>query len=248
MKVLVDNSVLSDAKVAHLSIESGPPNTNRLLTIQARPLKEQQSRWKQDQIECLPTIARLEQKGSLSLCLYEEIIFEKQSSGQSFSRFSFGDLFSQVDFIRLPSPVRRGIFFPDSVLDPRHQLGLSHFVEWLCEGYSPRILRSPVVERVISAFEISNLQDCGTLKKMCRKVSKKHYADVFHLWAGHVNNIPWFLTTDKKLINLADQHHRALGRCVPISPEMLLEHLGVTERDPMPFEYGQRYSLSGNKE
>jgi len=34
-------------------------------------------------------------------------------------------------------------------------------------------------------------------------------------------------------------------RCVPVAPTDLLDQLGVAKLDPLPFEYGARYLLSG---
>jgi len=71
------------------------------------------------------------------------------------------------------------------------------------------------------------------------------HTDAFHLWTGELSGLTHFLIIDRKLINAVLRAPSGMPRCVPVLPTDLLSQLGIAKRDPLPFQYGARYTLGG---
>lgn len=245
MRILLDQSIRADARVAHLTSVTLENVGNRLVLIQMRPRKKVGSERRQKEIECLPTIARLAKEKKIILFTYEELLNEFYKARGTWSDIGIGDLLHDIPIEALPSPIRRGLFFQSNFDTHVQSKGLRDFVFWLVSSYDDRWLDVPIIKESINSREIRNLKGLHVLKTMCQNVEKKHYGDIFHIWAGHTNNIDWFLTTDFKLKNAVASRSSDFPTCYPITPSELLEKIGISERDPMPYEFGKRYTLQG---
>src|SRR5262245_49683071 len=111
MKVLVDNSVRSwgmAVRPVHVAL---PDSGNPLVLFETRKARNFTEVWLQNEIECLPTVARLARGGHLKAHTYAELKLEAWKRPGSFPRTPFGDVFQNVDFLSVPAAVRRGLFF-----------------------------------------------------------------------------------------------------------------------------------------
>jgi predicted nucleic acid-binding protein len=68
-------------------------------------------------------------------------------------------------------------------------------------------------------FEIASLQSIKHFQKLLSKINETHYADAFHLWTAERNNLDFFLTLDKKFINVIRNSQCDIFECQPILPE-----------------------------
>ena len=243
--VLLDNSVRSRAFTAHGTTTEVEKFKNRLLLIQAKPAGGPDKEWLREQTECIPTIARLARVGTLSVHTYEELILEAWNSSESFPAFPVGDLFQGVDFKHVPSAIRSSLFFQGSAEEHVSGAALDAFANWLLKIDAEKILQVPALSARLTDFEQRNLKGIDRFRELCRPLSKNHFRDAFHLWTGEVNGLSHFLTVDRKFVRAATGNGKRSLPCQPIVPSDLLETLGERERDPLPFEYGQRYTLSG---
>ena len=87
----------------------------------------------------------------------------------------------------------------------------------------------------LPALEQENLLRLERFKSLCRGLSKKHYPDAFHLWTAETNRLDYFLTMDRKFPRALSTNRRLDFRCKAVSPDELLNSLGVSERDPFPY-------------
>ncbi len=244
MRVLIDNSILSDAQILEPVQEDLDGYVNKLALVRMRPKKPLKEVWRREQIECLPTIARIARDGWIELCTYPELTYEHWRARGSYGGFG-GNLFAGVHISQLEAPVSRGIFQQTDRFIQSEML--TEFVEWLTEFYSDRILETPMLKEKINKFERDNLKNISSLRARCSKIERAHYGDAFHVWTGDVHGIPFFLTTDRRLINVATRNPKLFPVCVPISPSDFLYELDVVEKDEMPFEYGKTYLLNGKE-
>lgn len=244
MRILVDNSVLSDAQILEPVREDLDGYVNKLALVRMRPQKPLKEVWRREQIECLPTIARIATDGWIELCTYPELINERWRARGSYGNPD-GNLFAGLDILQLEAPVRRGLFQQTDRFIQSEML--TEFVEWFTKFYSSLILEAPMLKDKINKFERDNLNNIALLRTRCSKIERAHYGDAFHVWTGDVHEIPYFLTTDRRLINLATNNSKLFPICVPISPSDFLHRLDVVEKDEMPFEYGKRYFLNGQE-
>jgi hypothetical protein len=243
--VLLDNSVMSVALVAHGITVPVPGFANRLYLVQAKPVRAAPEKWLRQQIECLPTIARLARTGMLRLHSYDELTLEAWRRPGSYPADPFGDVFEKIEIVNVPSAVRRGLFFQSDLSKHIEAEALTRFCKWLLNGYSDQWLDAPYVRDKLTDFERRNLQAVDRLKAICRPLPDKHYGDGFHLWTGEANGLSYFLTTDRKFVRPVTNQGKRTLPCQPIYPSELLDDLGIKERDPLPYEYGRRYTLGG---
>lgn len=78
---------------------------------------------------------------------------------------------------------------------------------------------------MFSDFERSNLKSLGRFTELCANLDETHYPDAFHLWTAEVNNLKFFLTADKKFINVLTETSQVALTTRPISPYDFLQML-----------------------
>ena len=244
-KILVDNSVMSFGATGHGITVPIPDMVNRLLLVQAKPVRKEKETWLKRQIECLPTVGRLAREGGLSLHTYDELLYEAMARRDALPRELFGNVFADVEINHVAPPVRRGVFWPGDLFTHVKKGALAEFCRWLIDSYSEKWLQGSFLEGILTQEEIANLNNIEQFRSICHSLSEAQYADGYHLWAGEVNGLSYFLTIDRKFTNALKSNCRLKTRCIPICPSDLLEVLGIEELEPLPFEFGRRYYLSG---
>jgi hypothetical protein len=239
LRLLVDNSISSHAEIAHGTYETIPGSTNRLFLVKMKPAKG--DAWLRNQLECLPTIARLAREGIVRLHRTDEIDLEGWQRRGSYPYQAYGDIFRGVAFERVPPAVtRRALFQQES----NRKGARIEFCQWLVKDYSKEWLDAPSAAKLLTPNDLHNLANVARFRAICRHLTENLYDDAFHMWTGETAGLSRFLTMDKTFAN----HIRTRGLdlpCFPIFPEELLSELDISKRDPMPYEYGRRYLLSG---
>ena len=89
-----------------------------------------------------------------------------------------------------------------------------------------------------------NFANLKRFREICEPITKNTKAkqdkkdeqirDAFHLWTAEVNNLDYFLTADKKFINLMTVSSKIDLPTPPIAAATLLEKLGISKLDPLP--------------
>jgi predicted nucleic acid-binding protein len=246
LSALVDLSVLIDAVVIRpttikKTITWG--NTTQTYDIagwERKPTLPPQHAWRQKQIDCLPTVARLSKEGLLDLCWYGELNIEAIRGGSGMAG-TFGDLLANINLRRIRPAVERSRFH--QTIDFRAYSEKDAQVELCCNllAWDPGILRNAAVFwDSLPAFEQSNLQLLDEFKRLCRELTKNHYPDAFHLWTAERNGLDYYLTMERKFRKLM-RRSTLQFKCKAVSPEELLQRFGITKLDPIPLPNGGPY-------
>jgi hypothetical protein len=243
ISLLMDNMITSYGNVAETISVPVPGFGNRQILVQARPARSLSEKWLQSQIEALPTIARLAREGRIILNTYSELEFESQRSKKSFPANLLGNIFADVPISRVKAPIERSYFFQEEMTAYVHKEAQIKFCKWLLAiECSPK--RDELVER-LSREHVGSFRNLNRFREICHNLHSSLYVDAFHLWTGEINGIEKFLTTDGTFVRALANNRKLKLNCRPIFPTDLLDVLEVKERDPLPFQYGRRYTLNG---
>ena len=102
--------------------------------------------------------------------------------------------------------------------------------------------------QVLSDFEIQSLRELDWFRRFAKRFrSSENYPDAFHVWATKRNKLNCFLTLDFKLINTVRQIKKERQgpqlETLVISPLELLEELGVSKPDIVPYVFDRFYPM-----
>jgi predicted nucleic acid-binding protein len=188
--------------------------------------------WLKNQVEALPTIMRLAREGNILIFSYIELDFETMR-GSFDLRGGRGDLLKDVKIEDIPPAVDRSKF--QQTEDFYENERLIEFCKFLIKvdikEFEKR--RYWFLSR-FTEFERQNLKSLNRFKELCSAIDEKHYADAFHLWTAEVNGLDFFLTADRKFINVMSKTSCSQLKTKPVAPAELLDYLGIKEREPMP--------------
>lgn len=242
ISLLVDNAIRAYGNVVQTISVPVPGFGNHLSLIEAKPARSASEKELRDQIESLPTIARLAREGIVALFTYSELEFEFDRAAR-FPANVFGDVFGDAPIARIQAPIDRSPFFQEEMSIYVQKASQTRFCQWLLSLKTlPK--ESVLIERV-GAEQAGNFQKLDRYREICRCLHEPHFIDAFHLWTGEVNGIDHFLTTDGTFIRALANNRKLDLSCKPIFPADLLDRLNIKERDPLPFQYGPRYMLNG---
>ena len=234
--VLVDNCVIQCGVVIEPAVKrriltwGGKNSCVDIHGYAPKPKLKDNEQWKQEQINCLPTIARLAQEKHIDLYTYDELHMESIQASMGCNGLR-GDIFSPVEFKQALQPIERSKFFQMELDEYLKKQTVQQFCEFLIHVDVKKMKTLPI----LNDFERKNLKAIGQFKALCSQLSATHYPDALHLWTGEINNLDFFLTIDKKFINAITESCNVKFHCKPISPDSLLNLLAVAERDSVPF-------------
>jgi hypothetical protein len=238
--VLIDNSILSHGEFAKpISVEL-PGFGNRLALIEAKAEKDE---WLRTHIEALPTIAHLARNNAIELYSYIELHLEHMR-GARFPGNALGNVFGKISIASVAPPIDRSLFIQTEIAEFISNKSQTEFCEWLIEVGSELLMMPKLLERLREPQRAA-LKNLQRYREICHSLSAVQYIDAWHVWTGELNGIESFLTTDKKFVNALSSNKKLVLTCTPIYPEDLLVELGVPDREPIPFQYGRRYYISG---
>jgi hypothetical protein len=178
---------------------------------------------------------------------YSELRNEAWRRPGSFPASRFGDVFREAQILEVEPAVERSLVFQQDGATFNKAESFSEFCIWLMKHYSDEWLSAPFIQNRMKPQQVKNLREVVRYREICKSLSSKHYADAFHLWTGEVNGLTHFVTVDRKFINAIIGTRNLKPQCVPVLPTDVLDQLGIATRDALPFEYGARYLLSGQR-
>ena len=195
------------------------------------------SEWVAREISCLPTIAKLSACEKIKLFQSEEIVVEgwKASVG---ARGTNGDIFSKVKIETVPCAIDRSYFMQTSdfakYIDKNSVIEFCNFLNELnvdlLKNYAEFWSNLPDWMR-------ANLQRIDRFHELLNAVaSKNHWADALHLWTAETIGADFFLTFDRKFINVLTRTAIIELPTKLVHPSRLLSELGIEERVPLPFQ------------
>lgn len=187
-----------------------------------------------NQIEALPTIMKLARERNILIYSYIELEFETMR-GSFDLRGGKGDLLKDVNIEDIPSAVDRSKF--QQTEDFYEKQPLIDFCKFLIKVDIKEFeKRGDWFRSRFTDFERQNLMSLNRFKELCFALDETHYPDAFHLWTAEVNGLDFFLTADRKFINVMNKTSRAQLKTKPIAPVDFLDYLGIKDREPMPVQ------------
>jgi hypothetical protein len=238
-RVLVDTSAFRHTRVADVGFFQETFRLGsreipiRVLGVKQKPLPGPEQKWLREQVQAMPTIARLAHERSISLCLYPELELEGMA-GPSFPSSPVGELLKGIAWESVPAAVERSKFQQMDLTIYVQKETVVNFCKVLLE-WDQTALDAKVDDwPFLTDFERRNLRDLGRFREICSALHETHYRDAFHLWTAEVNNLDYFLVIDKKFVNVITKTSRIALRTKLMAPADLVRDLGIPQLDPMP--------------
>lgn len=201
--------------------------------------------WMQQQIECLPTIARLGRESRLSFWTYHELTMEAIHRPKGFPANLIGNLFEGIEYSHMDTPIERSRIFSNDLSFHADSSAMIEFCRFLINLDVSKFFSKPDLCKRFPANELENIRNVGRFRDLCKGLSESQYRDAFHLWSAEVNGIDCFLTTDRKFKRVMTETKKINLPCKVVSPSDLLDELSVTERDEFPYRQNQFYNICG---
>lgn len=250
--IMIDNCItsLSDtmqcvSKTVEIEIR-GVSRSVQVRGFERRPAPGPDEEWKRNQLDCLPSVARLAREGVVSCYTYSELRHEAWKRPGSFPTNIIGRLFSEVPFVDVDAAVERSYFFQTDFSEYISTDQVVKFCKWLnAAKFDEHIDRLAALGRY-PEFLLANLRNVDRYRNLCAGLSERQYPDAFHLWTAEVNGAKYFLTTDRKFIRALTQSKNIELPCAPVGPERLLEVLSVKARDPFSHPENATIDVFGN--
>ena len=250
-KILIDNCIESLSMVMVPALKEqeiqwgNRKQTIKIVGYVRKPTLPPNEKWKQYQVDCLPTVARLTRDKQLDLYIYNEILFEGWQRPGGFPRNTIGNIFNGIEFNHCNAPIERSRIFQTEIGKYIQRNQVIDYCKFLIHSNVEILAENPAIQQRFPQNELNNLRNVSRYRDLCKGLSEKHYPDALHLWAAEVNGLDYFLTTDHRFINAMIMTKKIELSCKPISPEDLLKVYSISELDPFPFEQDQFYTVFG---
>ena len=226
MKVLFDHTIRQDAiRGEHGFIyESYRSGHNNLLKAfhNSRPDRND---WKQEEIDCLPKIAKLCRQLKITPYTTEELEGERFRA-LKFPPPNYDDLFKGIEFRMAKCPMVRskwGISMEQYIAKE----DVKNYCKLFFLTSSPERTQKFITgmrnnsRKSLSDFEEKCLKRAHIFKKICFGINETHYPDALHLWTAEENRLDVFLSNDKKFRNVIDRQRVDLN-CKMLFPSELV--------------------------
>ena len=248
IRVLLDTMVLRHTATTvsvykkHSLRVASIEHTYNVLGMQRNIHHISSGRWIKNQVEALPTVMKQAREGKILIYNYIELEFEIMKGNWFELRGGKGDLFKDIKIELLPSAVERSKLYQMDMSEYLKKETLIKFCKFLLEVDFKEIEKRPLLLSKFTDFEKQNLKSLNRFKELCSSLDETHYPDALHLWTAEVNGLDFFLTSDRKFINVMTQTSLAQLKTKPICPVDLLDFMGIKEREPMPInDYDFQY-------
>lgn len=239
IRVLLDNGVfrLTATTVSvykkHTLRLGSIDHTYNVLRMQRNIHHISRGQWLRDQVEVLPTIMKQAREGKILLYNYIELEFE-EIKGSLELRGGKGDLLKDIKIESLPPAVDRSKLYQMDMNEYLKKETFIHFCKFILEADFKKIENDHRFLSKFTDFERENLKFVARFREICSPLDETHYPDAFHLWTAEVNGLDFFLTADRKFINVMTNTSNIQLKTKPIAPADFLDFLGIEEREPMP--------------
>lgn len=230
ISVLVDTSVWRLAEFAKpVTVERSVRVLGREQSVKILAMRRcgPYSPWKERQLESLPTIARLAREGRLKLFHSGELEIENFKGAIVGGAAVF--LFDNVPVFQARPPVERSRFQQMDMDEYSAKATFVRFCKWLLSLDLAQLNDHPRFSELLGPAEVLE-----RFRAICRDLSEEHLPDAFHLWTAEANRLEYFLSADKKFVNVMTLTKRMQLNSAPIAPRDLLRSLGTTTLDPLP--------------
>ena len=196
----------------------GPRNSlARLVTRRLPKNIPDNERWKLAQSEAMHGVAESAREGKVHLFTYDEIELETLS-GTLFPSGVVAHCLAgvKIDYVRAAIERSR---FQQMPLDTFAEKSTRvDFCRWLLSLDYRELAKRPKFMSMFSDFERRNLESLGRFREICANLDETHYSDALHLWTAEVNSLDFFLTSDKKFINVMTKTSQVALTTRPICP------------------------------
>jgi hypothetical protein len=236
-RVLVDHCVFVHGQTArHVQVSesfewpTGQKHTMKVLRLQGRRRSsgEHHLRIEISNIAALGEAAR---RGTILVLTSEEIQAERLRARMG-SRGVLGDLWADVRFGHVPSPLARSTWMGGLTLeqmaskDHREEF-YRRLVHWARHGVPADFLNwLPESEYVKS--QRTNIARLPEYLAICEAAGETRLGDAFHFWTALCNDVDYFLTTDAKFLGaLRAQHLNPAILYRAVSPMELVQALDL---------------------
>lgn len=157
--------------------------------------------WLRAEIQALASIAEAARRGTISVFSSFELEAESwRGRGKPHGRRI--DLWAGVDAGHVPPPLDRsrwtGALVGSKIASGEHQHA---FVAELLMLANRQISEEWLLALEVPPHERQNLARLNELVAICNAVDEPRWVDAFHFWTALCNDIEYFLTTDRKLLN-----------------------------------------------
>lgn len=223
MKILLDTSAYRHTVVQEIGVsEQAVEIFGRLSTVrmvQERAV-EPKNASEADEVEALRSIFDLARESKnihfgVSWELHQEFFHGTQKSPAP-----GGDLAEGINFEDVPSPLERGMFFSLPLDEYASREVKKAFIELICQfGEKPEEFpRRGIGGYELNEYELGSLKSLGRFARACKVVPDAQWFDLFHLWTAERAGYQYFLTRDKKFVNLMTQTCRVKFDALPVTP------------------------------
>ncbi|EGW51494.1 hypothetical protein HMPREF1022_01511 [Desulfovibrio sp. 6_1_46AFAA] len=231
-KVLVDTCIVSTGHAdpaCWVQIDTDSQFFSNKLIVYI--IKERKNITLDTQID-IQAIGRAARNNEIFLYEYPELVWETWLGYQSW-RNNVSPLyaFRDVKWHNIPSPIDRSKFFQSSNWVEGKEVEL--FMDFLLKTDHIKLHSLMHKLNIFSEFEISCAKNLPIFQGMCsdKVLGRKRARDIYHLWAAECNNLDYFLTDDKKLINAyknALKDKKINIHCNLVAPKELIEILNIS--------------------
>jgi hypothetical protein len=235
VRVLVDHCVSVHGQTAcHVRVEenfewpNGQMRTMNVVRLQGRRRSSGEHQLRTEILN-IAAIGEAARQGAIHVLTSEEIQAEKLSARMG-NRGVLGDLWADVRFGHIPSPLARSTWM--GALNLEQMASKDHretfyrcLVTWARNGIRPDLLEWLPKSEYIDA-QRPNIARLGEYLAICDAVGETRFGDAFHFWTALCNDVEYFLTTDAKFLRaLRVQHPDPEILCRAVSPMELVQAL-----------------------
>lgn len=205
-------------KVPHTLEIQGRVNTSQVARILPREMPRD---WRSKEIDRLPEICMLESSGRLALFKSTESLGEEMGGWQVGQGLP-GDLVSKIRFRYAPSPIERSrlMSLPFKVYNSKECR--TGFFKLLLKANTRGQLDN-IRQWPLTAFELESVEGLGRFAEICSCLDESQYTDAWHLWTAERSGIDFFLTLDRRFINVMTRTSRIPLISRPVYPSELVD-------------------------
>ena len=247
---LIDTSTLrhavaSQATTTEKTVQWGPNEIKvNVAVIKGKRLPGREGDWLVEQIRAIPTVGKLAREGKLKLydCVGTR---HERWLGAPGMRGQLGDALRGVSIRQAkitldPSYLKSTIKFDRAEIMNAIPELVGKLIKLTDEHLS--VLQKFAIEKNFPEGFKQALRAVPRLQKLCWKSPPNHLKDIYHIWTAEINEVDYFLTTDRSIIRYFLQTSRIELRTKLIGPCELARELGVETFEPMPISEGETRS------
>lgn len=242
IKVFLDRNIISESVI----IEPSPKtetirwgDRNFESTVSGYRRKPLYNNWKDEEVACLPTIARLANENHIELFEAQEVNFEGWSAVIG-ARGTKGDIFRDTIINRVSDAVDRSYLASQTIEQVTSRDQVISFCR-LLQKITPETLQNhPKLWDRFPKFMQDNIRNIDRFHSLLGALPyERHLPDALHLWSSETYSADYFLTIDQKFINALTKTAKIHLPTIPLRPTELLQMLAISELDPLPItEFG----------